>query len=61
MEVARAMAMQNEIAGREESLVARFPVASYFGLTFAVSWMGALALGNDNRGRELQVFLRRPD
>jgi membrane protease YdiL (CAAX protease family) len=38
------MAMQNEIAGKEASFVARFPVTSYFGLTFTISWMGALAL-----------------
>lgn len=36
--------MQNEIGGKRASLIERFPVTSYFGLTFAISWIGALAM-----------------
>jgi uncharacterized protein len=38
------MGTQSVAQGKEESFVGRHAVASYFGLTFAISWLGALAL-----------------
>ena len=38
------MATRETVQGKELSFVARHAVASYFALTFAISWLGAFAL-----------------
>jgi hypothetical protein len=38
--------MQPELSipGRQEALISRYPIVTYFALTFLISWSGALAV-----------------
>jgi uncharacterized protein len=38
------LSSQDSTSGRPETFIGRHPVTAYFALTFAVSWMGALAV-----------------
>jgi hypothetical protein len=38
------MPAQQELADKDEALLVRHPVASYFALTFTISWVGALVV-----------------
>jgi membrane protease YdiL (CAAX protease family) len=52
------MSTQIPAASEQENFVARHPVSTYFGLTFAVSWLGAFAVAAPHllRGEAIPKF-----